>query len=111
MASTGFLLAGNWGCLLPLLIVFNLFFGKLIFGSTGLWLGIEAVLVLIFVLKIKLTLSSLSQAFERQGPGLASASQSHEPQSRDNQSRKPLGKVIDVQAQEVEDDKESPPLL
>lgn len=101
MASTGFLLAGNWGCLLPLLIVFNLFFGKLIFGSTILWLAVEAVLVLIFMLKIKLTLSSLSQAFDRQGSGLASA----------NPSQEPNGKIIDVQGQEVKDCKESPPFL
>jgi hypothetical protein len=80
------------GCLLPLLIIFNLFFGKLIFGSTGWWLGIEAILVLIFVFKIKLMLSRFSRQFKPQGP--------------DNSSHKPQGQVVDIPGQVVEDDKE-----
>lgn len=86
---------GNWGCLLPLLIVFNLFFGRLIFNSVGLWLGVEAVLVLIFMLKIKLMFSRIIQSHEPQGRGLASARQSHEPQGR-----KP-GRVVDVEGKVV----------
>ncbi|MFH0856025.1 MAG: hypothetical protein V1869_05945 [Candidatus Omnitrophota bacterium] len=37
------------GCLLPSLIVFNLLFGRLFFG-TGLWLAIEGVLLLLFII-------------------------------------------------------------
>jgi len=37
------------GCLLPLLIVLNLFFGKLFF-NTSHWLAIEGILVLLFLL-------------------------------------------------------------
>ncbi|MDO8663204.1 MAG: hypothetical protein Q7K98_08330 [Candidatus Omnitrophota bacterium] len=35
------------GCLLPLLIVLNLFFGRLFF-DTGHWLAIEGILILLF---------------------------------------------------------------
>ena len=111
---------GSLGCLLPLLIIFNLFFGKLIFNSNGLWLGVEVVLVLIFMLKIKLMASRISQhlksegrvqqSHEPQGSGLGSSSQSHEPQgsglASSSQSHKPPGKVVDIQGQVVEDDKE-----
>ena len=37
------------GCLLPLLIVLNFFFGRLIF-KTGQWLAVEGVLILLFLL-------------------------------------------------------------
>jgi hypothetical protein len=37
------------GCLLPLLIIFNLFFGKLFF-NTRTWLIVEGVLLLIFII-------------------------------------------------------------
>jgi len=37
------------GCLLPLLIVLNLFFGRLFF-KTSAWLAIEGVLILLFLL-------------------------------------------------------------
>lgn len=96
MSSTGQIWMGSWGCLLPLLIIFNLFFGKFIFNSTGLWLGIEAVLVLIFMLKIKFMFSRICQQFRAAGSGLVS----------DRQSDKPQGKVVDIQGQVVEDGKE-----
>ena len=83
---------GSPGCLLPLLIIFNLFFGKIIFNSTGLWLGVEAILVIIFMLKIRLMVSRISQQFESEGP--------------DNSSHKPPGKIVDIQGQVVEDGKE-----
>lgn len=92
MPSSGYVWMGNAGCLLPLLIIFNLFFGKLIFGSTGLWLGVEGVLILIFMLKIKIMVSRLNQQFRHfQGQ---------------QQSSKVSGKVIDVQGQEVKDNQQ-----
>jgi hypothetical protein len=91
MSPSGYVGMSGSGCLLPLLIIFNLFFGKLIFDSTGLWLGVEAVLVLIFLFKIKLMLSRINRQFKPQGP--------------DNPIHKPQGKVVDIQGQVVEDDK------
>ncbi|MDP2831212.1 MAG: hypothetical protein Q8O02_03080, partial [Candidatus Omnitrophota bacterium] len=83
MPATGYVWIGSWGCLLPLLIILNLAFGNLIFNSVGLWLVVEAVLILIFMLKIKLMVSRISQQFEQPG-----------------RSR---GKVIDVQGEEVQE--------
>ncbi len=80
-APVGFVWSGSSGCLLPFLIIFNLFFGKLIFHSTRLWLGVEAVLVLIFVLKINIFLRKISQSF----------------------NNKPRGKVIDISGQVVDE--------
>jgi len=37
------------GCLLPFLIIFNLLFGKLFF-KTSLWLAIEGILLLLFLI-------------------------------------------------------------
>jgi uncharacterized membrane protein len=92
MPATGYVWTGNSGCLLPLLIILNLFFGRLIFNSIGLWLGVEAVLVLIFILKVKLMVSRIVQQFESAG--------------RDNQSHKPQSKVVDIQGQVIDDGKE-----
>ena len=78
--SRGFVWSGNSGCLLPFLIVFNLFFGKLVFSSLRLWLTIEAVLVLIFILKVNIFLRKLTQP-----------------------SGKPRGKVIDISGQVVDE--------
>lgn len=47
------------GCLLPLLIILNLFFGKLFFTS-GQWLAIEGILVLLFLLNSYISLRRLS---------------------------------------------------
>jgi hypothetical protein len=87
----GYVWVGNSGCLLPLLIILNLLFGKLIFGSTGLWLGIGAVLVLIFILKVKFLASKIYRQFNAQ--------------SFENQGRNPSDKVVDIQGQVVEEDK------
>jgi hypothetical protein len=65
-------LSGQAGCLLPMLIVLNLLFGKLIFESTGLWLVIEAILILIFILKIKFMISRISRQFSAYGQDAAS---------------------------------------
>jgi len=48
------MLFNSTGCLLPFLIVFNLFFGRILF-KTSLWLLIEAVLVLLFLLSSMIT--------------------------------------------------------
>jgi|EPASupsiteSAE347_1022098.scaffolds.fasta_scaffold03047_4 hypothetical protein len=43
------------GCFLPFLIIFNLLFGKLFF-KTSLWLAIEGVLLLLFLINSYLSL-------------------------------------------------------
>jgi len=112
MPSSGFVWTGSSGCLLPFLIIFNLFFGRFIFNSTRLWIGIEAILILIFILKINIMARKIIRQFGQQGrkpqgnaclpagqaglparQGLASHSQSHEPR----------GKVVDIQGQVVEE--------
>ncbi len=87
--------AGQSGCLLPMLIIFNLFFGKLFFHSTAIWLGIEGVLIFLFILKIHFFVKKISQQFRPEGRGLPSARQSHRPEGR--------GKVIDVEGKVVEE--------
>ncbi|MFA6358099.1 MAG: hypothetical protein WCY09_05480 [Candidatus Omnitrophota bacterium] len=77
----GFVWSSNSGCLLPFLIIFNLFFGRLIFNSTRLWLGVEAVLVLIFVIKINILARKINRQF------------------------KPNSKIVDIQGYVVEEDK------
>jgi hypothetical protein len=84
----GYVRMSSSGCLLPLLIILNLFFGRLFFTSTGWWLGFELLLILIFVIKIKLMFSSLSRYFD---PG------------RRQTGERPSGKIIDVQGHEVKD--------
>ncbi len=79
-----FVWIGNSGCLLPLLIVFNLLFGKLIFNSTRLWLSVEAVLILIFIIKVNIIVRKISRKFSRQGHG---------------------GEVVDIQGDVVEEEK------
>jgi len=97
MPHSSYVWMGNTGCLLPVLIIFNLFFGRLIFESTGLWLGVEAVLVLIFIFKIKLLVSRISRQFKEQ------SSQAGGGYFR-GASYKPTGKVIDIQGQEIKDE-------
>lgn len=82
MPDPGFIWTGSSGCLLPFLIIFNLLFGKLIFNSTSLWLGIEAILILIFMIKIKIMARKASRYF----------------------SHKRQGKVVDIQGQVVEEE-------
>ena len=38
----------NSGCLLPFLVIFNLFFGRLFF-SLRVWLAVEGVLIIFFI--------------------------------------------------------------
>lgn len=88
---------GQSGCLLPLLIIFNLFFGRLFFHSTVVWLSIEGLLILIFMLQAHFFVRKMSRQFGRYGHGSASDSR-----SRDQNGR---GRVIDVEGKVVEDRK------
>ncbi len=86
-----FVWAGGSGCLLPVLIIFNLFFGRLIFNSARLWLGVEVLLILIFMININLMARKISRQFNQQSPG--------------QQSRRSQEQVVDIQGQVVEEDK------
>ncbi|MDD5129885.1 MAG: hypothetical protein PHS66_02385 [Candidatus Omnitrophica bacterium] len=97
MPSSGYVQLSSSGCLLPALIIANLLFGKLIFNSTGLWLGVEAVLVLIFILKVRLMVSRISRLFRAENPGGDFSRQ---------KNHKPAGRIIDVQGQEVDEHKQ-----
>ncbi|PIQ91000.1 MAG: hypothetical protein COV71_01510 [Candidatus Omnitrophica bacterium CG11_big_fil_rev_8_21_14_0_20_41_12] len=90
-----FVWIGGSGCLLPFLIIFNLIFGRLIFASARLWLGIEAGLILLFIINIYIMARKISKQFNQQG---------HNPAS-DSQIRSPQGEVIDVQGQVVDEEK------
>jgi hypothetical protein len=97
MPTSGFVFTGQSGCLLPLLIILNLFFGKLIFNSNRLWLSIEGILVLLFIIKLHAFTRKITQQLWPKGDGLASGSQSHRPESRSR------GKVIDVEGEVVQE--------
>ena len=73
------ILLGRMGCLLPFLIIFNLFFGWMFFGFL-FWALIEIALILIFILVSLLTAKKIFR----------------QEQQKDN--------VIDIEA-EVMDDK------
>ena len=89
MPASGFVFRSQSGCLLPILIMLNLFFGRLIFNSNSLWLGVEGILVLLFIIKIFVFIQKISKQFR--------------PEGRDSPSHKPSGKVVDIQGQEVEE--------
>lgn len=74
--------------MLPILIIFNLFFGKLIFSSTRLWLGVEAGLILLLIININIMASKISRGFTSSG-------QNHSPQ----------GNIIDIEGEIVEEKK------
>lgn len=97
MPTSGFLFTGQSGCLLPMLIMLNLFFGKLIFSSTRLWLGIEGVLVLLFIIKIHAFTRKISEQLRSGSIDLSSDSQNHRTQSRHR------GEVVDVEGEIVEE--------
>lgn len=90
-----FVWIGGSGCLLPFLIIFNLIFGRLIFSSARLWLGIEAGLILLFIININIMARKISRQFSQQ-------SRNPEP---DSPVRRPQGEVIDVQGQVVDEEK------
>ena len=93
MSPSGIIWRGQSGCLLPLLIIFNLLFGRAIFNSTYLWLGVEALLVLLFIIKVHVFVRKITQQFRPKGNGSVSDSRSHRPDS----------KVIDVEGEVVEE--------
>ena len=95
MPTSGFVFTGQSGCLLPMLIMFNLFFGKLIFNSTRLWLGVEGVLVLLFIIKVYTFTRKIREQFSPQGNLRQAHSQSHRSMDRGR------GKVIDVEGEVV----------
>jgi Na+-driven multidrug efflux pump len=67
MPASGFVFSSQSGCLLPMLIIFNLFFGKLIFGSTGLWLAAEGLLILWFIIKLYIFSRKIHRQFSSPG--------------------------------------------
>ncbi len=95
MSNSGFVWIGGSGCFLPFLIIFNLFFGRFIFNSIRLWLGIEAMLILMFILSINIMRRKISRQFGRQGRGFTS----------DSQRRRTDAKIVDIQGQIVEEEK------
>ena len=83
MSTSGFVFTGQSGCLLPMLIVLNLFFGKTIFNSTRLWLSLEAILVALFMIKLHTFARKINQQLR--------------PQNRS------AGKVVDVEGEVVQE--------
>lgn len=59
-------LASSPGCLLPFLILFNLFFGWLFFKPL-IWLAVEGLLVFIFMLSSYITLRRMARAPRKRG--------------------------------------------
>lgn len=84
---------GQSGCLLPLLIIFNLFFGKLFIHSTLIWLSIEGALIFLFILQMHLFIRRISRQIGQNGHASAS----------DSRSRRPYDRVIDVEGKVVEE--------
>jgi hypothetical protein len=83
MPTSGFVFTGQSGCLLPMLIIFNLFFGKLIFNSNRVWLGVEGILVLLFIFKIHSFARKITEQLK--------------PESRRQ------GKIIDVKGEVIQE--------
>ena len=83
MPASGLVFTGRSGCFLPMLIMLNLFFGRLIFDSTRLWLGVEGILVLLFIIKIHTFARKISEQLR--------------PETRRR------GKVIDVHGEVVKE--------
>jgi len=88
--------SGQTGCLLPLLIMLNLLFGRPLFNSVYLWLGFEAALIAIFIIKIHIFMRRVTQQFR-------SGSRGPVPGSRSHWSQRHSGKVVDVEGKVVED--------
>ena len=86
--------AGQSGCLLPLLIIFNLFFGKLFIHSTLIWLSIEGALIFIFILQMHHFIRRISRQIGQNGRGSASDGPTR---------RRPYGRIIDVEGKVVEE--------
>jgi hypothetical protein len=99
MANSQFVWLGSSGCLLPFLIVFNFLFGIFIFNSVLVWLSVEAILVLLFILNLNIMTRKINQKFNPYGYPQDSVSPNHKSNFRSK------GRVIDVQGEEVEEDK------
>jgi hypothetical protein len=97
MPTSGFVFTGQSGCLLPMLIMLNLFFGKLIFNSTRLWLSVEGVLVLLFVIKILSFTRKIREQLWPDGQGKAFGTQSRRSGNPDR------SKVVDVEGEVVQE--------
>ncbi|MDD5097408.1 MAG: hypothetical protein PHU59_02825 [Candidatus Omnitrophica bacterium] len=93
MPTSNFVFTGQSGCLLPILIIFNFFFGKLIFSSTRLWLGIEAILILLFIIKIHIFTRKITEQLRQAGAGPAAS----------GPKRHGRGRVVDIQGEVVEE--------
>lgn len=59
-----FVFLSRGGCLLPALIIFNLFFGRLIFKPSH-WLIIEAILLLLFLANTYLVTRKIASGFPK----------------------------------------------
>ncbi|MFA5093430.1 MAG: hypothetical protein WC543_05790 [Candidatus Omnitrophota bacterium] len=97
MPNSAFVFTSQSGCLLPTLIILNLFFGRWLFNSTGWWLGTEAVLIFLFIIKLhnfikKITLQFRSTSFT-----------AHSNNQGSDATMYKKDKVIDVDAEEVQD--------
>lgn len=99
MPSTGFVFRGGSGCLLPMLIILNLFFGRLIFNSTRLWLGVEVALILLFIIKIHFFARRISEQLRSAGQNWQQNSQS------DGGVHCKRNNVVDVSGEVVEENK------
>lgn len=97
MPPAGFVFSSQSGCLLPTLIIFNLFFGRFIFNTTGLWLSIEGILVLLFMIKVYIFTRKITKQLWPNGYGSASGSRNSRP-AGGNQ-----GQVVDVESEVIEE--------
>ncbi len=79
------------GCLLPFFLVFNLFFGWMLF-KPHIWLGIEGVLILLFMFNAAFMARKLFSAVSNAGSQPGAKAQS-----------RPSGDVIDVEGKIVRD--------
>lgn len=62
----GIFFVAQTGCFLPILILFNLFFGWM-FVKPHFWLGIEVILILLFILNSYLFAKKVSSFSPRRG--------------------------------------------
>ncbi|MDD5431885.1 MAG: hypothetical protein PHO70_02735 [Candidatus Omnitrophica bacterium] len=59
LKNRSFIYLGQSGCLLPVLILFNLFFGWIFFKPL-IWLGIGGILVLLFIINSYILVKKVS---------------------------------------------------
>jgi len=90
-------LGAQSGCLLPFLIVMNFIFGRPFFNSASLWLGVEAVLILLLFIQLYVSALKIRRhIFNFQ------AKDSYVSRNKGHDS------VVDVEGRVVEDDKALP---